>query len=177
MCDSGVKPFSVFLPPQSWIISLLFHTFSLHLLDHRVSPPQNLTLQPPAFVKASPLQLFLLSPEYFLPAFNLPSLLFPFPQSLLTCIGFLLSKRKKKCLFHVILPFSSYNNITSRGGVPHAMTSWPLSAHLSLTGLAGFYFFLLFKLNSVNLSKTFYFFFPRVVPSACYFQFLVYFTL
>ena len=65
-----MKPYSFFLPPQGWIISLLFHTFSLYLLYHRVSPSQNLTLQPPVFVKTS-LQLFLLSPEYFLPAFNL----------------------------------------------------------------------------------------------------------
>ena len=70
MCNSGMKPYSFFLPPQGWIISLLFHTFSLYLLYHRVSPSQNLTLQPPVFVKTS-LQLFLLSPEYFLPAFNL----------------------------------------------------------------------------------------------------------
>ena len=140
MCNSGMKPYSLFLPPQSWIISLLFHTFSLYLLYHRVCPSQNVTLQPPAFVKTS-LQLLLLSPEYFLPAFNLPSLLFPFPQSLLVCTGFLLSKRKKKCLFHVLLPFISYNNITSPGSVPHAMTSWPLCAPFSLISFADFLFF------------------------------------
>lgn len=45
------------------------------------------------------------------------------------------------------------------------MAAWPLCAPLSLIRLAGSSSFLLLKLNSGSLPKTFYFFSPKVVPS------------
>lgn len=73
--------------------------------------------------------------------------------------------KKKKCFFHPTLPFSSYNNIFSHCSLLHAMAAWPLCAPLSLIRLAGSSSFLLLKLNSGSLPKTFYFFSPKVVPS------------
>lgn len=122
-------------------MSLPVHTFSLHLLYHRMSPPQNLTLQPLAFFKTLLLQLFFFHQnlQFFLPSIFLLCYFYFLSLYWHPLISFYL--KEKKCLFHLTLPFSSYNNITSHSSVLHAMTSWLLCAPLPLISLAAFFLF------------------------------------
>lgn len=147
--------YNIFLSPQICIISLPLHTFSLHLLSHNVSSSK-LNPSPSCLLQdfTPPTTPFYQNLQFFLSSIFLHCC-FHFPSLYRYMLVFFFWK-KKKCFFYPTLPFSSYNNISSHCSVLHAMAAWPLCAPLSLIRLAGSSSFLLLRLNSVSLSKTFY---------------------
>lgn len=110
---TNLSSYNIFLSPQSWIVSLPLHTFSLHLLSHRMFPLQILTLQCFTLSRLHSFNylLFHQNLQFFLPSIFF-TFCFCFPPSLDTYTG-LFYLKEKEMFISSNTPFSSYNNISS----------------------------------------------------------------